>query len=487
MSLSTILLGVGIAALVLTILMKSSGDRVKNILLSYIQNFCGGLFIFSGLVKAVDPLGTAYKMQDYFAQFEIHFSFIGGIFAPLSEMAVGIAVFMIVFEIVLGVMLILGTWPKTTSISFFLLVLFFTILTGFTYLTGHIPRDATFFEFNRWYDWKESNMLVTDCGCFGDFIVLKPFVSFMKDVVLMVPAIIFLIFSKKMHQISTTGVRFIIPLVTTLGMIVYCMSNYVWDLPHEDFRPFREGVNIAKQKQAEEDAMANVSILGFKLTNKADGKVVELGPNDYAKMKNYPKAEWNYEQIKSEPTMTPSKISEFEIDDNDNNIADDLLANPDYNFMIVGYKLPYKSKEVSRVINDTIFRTDTIALEEFPDSIHTVQVVDKVNQENKMVKEYTFDANYLKNFKKVSDFTEKAAAENVKSFFVTKFVDRTVTQSLKEQTHFGSPIYMADDILLKTIVRSNPGVVLMKEGLIIKKWHINKLPKFDEIKSLYLK
>ena len=110
MSLTTLLLGVGIVAIVLTVLMKAATDRVKNIVISFLQNFCGGLFIFSGLVKAVDPLGTAYKMEDYFAQFETHFSAIGDLFPILSGLSEAIAVFMVVFEIVLGVMLILGTY-----------------------------------------------------------------------------------------------------------------------------------------------------------------------------------------------------------------------------------------------------------------------------------------------------------------------------------------------------------------------------------------
>ena len=91
----------------------------------------GALFIFSGWVKAIDPLGTAYKMEQYFAEFEstfehTWFSFLAPMFPFLSEYAISFSVFMIIFEIVLGLMLLIGAAPKFTSWAFFLLVAFFT-------------------------------------------------------------------------------------------------------------------------------------------------------------------------------------------------------------------------------------------------------------------------------------------------------------------------------------------------------------------------
>ena len=190
------------------------------------RNYVGAFFIFSGWVKAVDPLGTAYKMQDYFNQFEFvfeetWFSFITPIFPILTDYAVGFSVFVIVFEIVLGAMLILGHKPKFTSWAFLLLVVFFTILTGFTYLTGYVPGDVNFFSFSSWGEFNENNMKVTDCGCFGDFIKLEPFVSFQKDLVLLVPAVFFLLKSKTMHTIFSKTVRNIGVTALSLGLIYY--------------------------------------------------------------------------------------------------------------------------------------------------------------------------------------------------------------------------------------------------------------------------
>ena len=124
------------------------------------------------------------------------------LFPALSEQSTGFSIFMVTFEIVLGVMLIVGWRRKLTAWLFFLLVVFFTLLTGFTFLTGYVPSDANFFDFAKWGPYVKDQMRVTDCGCFGDFIKLDPRISFYKDLGLMIPAILFFLFrSKWMHQI----------------------------------------------------------------------------------------------------------------------------------------------------------------------------------------------------------------------------------------------------------------------------------------------
>ncbi|KAA3621723.1 MAG: DoxX family membrane protein, partial [Bacteroidetes bacterium] len=119
MTLTSMVIGVGIAALIVTLAIYFLKGEIKNWLISFLQNFAGVLFIFSGLVKAVDPLGTAYKMQDYFAEFEATFSgtafnFLAPMFPWFSQQADIVSVVMIVFEIALGVMLIIGFLRKLT-------------------------------------------------------------------------------------------------------------------------------------------------------------------------------------------------------------------------------------------------------------------------------------------------------------------------------------------------------------------------------------
>ena len=171
MTLSILLFRVGIAAILLTLLVGFGFKKHKSWLMTFVQNYCGALFLFSGWVKAVDPLGTAYKMEQYFGEFESVFSdtamsFIAPIFPFLGEYVASFSVGVIVFELILGLMLIMGSKSKLTSWLFFGLVAFFTVLTGFTYLTGYVPQDVNFFEFSKWAPYNENNMKVTDCGCF---------------------------------------------------------------------------------------------------------------------------------------------------------------------------------------------------------------------------------------------------------------------------------------------------------------------------------
>ncbi len=367
MTLSTLLTNIGIVAILLTLLVEFVFKARKDWVTTFFQNFTGALFIFSGWVKAIDPLGTAYKMEQYFAEFKYTFeetwmSFIAPLFPWLSEFSIGFSVFMIVFEIVLGFMLIIGSRPKFTAWAFLLLVAFFTFLTGFTYLTGHVPQDVNFFEFGKWSAWVETNMKVTDCGCFGDFIKLKPKVSFLKDVFLMIPALWFLFRSKDMHTLFTANTRTGILGVSTLGFLLYCFSNFSWDLPHKDFRPFKVDTDILKVREAEAAAQAAIKVTGYKMTSKEDGRVVELPYDQFLKeYKQYPKEEWEYEQVKTKPTIEPTKISDFSFTDADGNeMADEILNEPNYSFMLVSYKLYGKahSEEVTQTF--PTFTYDTI-------------------------------------------------------------------------------------------------------------------------------
>ena len=221
--------------------------------MTFAQSWCGALFLFSGWVKAVDPLGTAYKLHDYFGEFESVFSgtamsFIAPLFPFLDSFGVQLSVATIVFEILLGVMLLIGAKPKFTSWAFLGLILFFTGLTGFTYLTGYVPEGVNFFEFSKWGEYTATNMKVTDCGCFGDFIKLEPFTSFTKDVFLLIPAFYFLFRSKDMHSFFSEKVKNGIIGLTIGGLLLYCFSNYIWDIPHADFRPFKVAADIRGQR-----------------------------------------------------------------------------------------------------------------------------------------------------------------------------------------------------------------------------------------------
>jgi uncharacterized membrane protein YphA (DoxX/SURF4 family) len=496
MTIFDLVLYIAIAALALTLLTGFVFKSHKSWIMTFLQNFCGSLFIFSGYVKAVDPLGTAFKMEQYFSEFfytfkDTAFSFIAPIFPWFSEHSVTFSVVMIVFEIVLGAALLLGSRAKITAWLFLLLVAFFTVLTGFTFLTGYVPADANFFEFGKWGAYLETNMRVTDCGCFGDFLKLKPEMSFYKDLFLLIPSIYFVFKHKDMHQLFTARVRTIILWVVTLGFLVFCIRNISWDEPIFDFRPFKAGTDVRAQKAAEEEAQANVKITHYKMTNKATGQVVTIPMEQYMKeFANYPKEEWNLEQIKTKPEIEPTKISDFDVSDAEGvSVTEDILGDPNYSFMIVAYKIKQLdgSKTMTTTISDTTFVVDTVRMEG-TDSFTLVKKVDKVTPREVQEEAAIFDPGYEAVYKnKVNPVMEAAQKAGYKVFAVTKPNDPAIIDDFRHATQSAYPFYTADDLLLKTIQRSNPGVVLWKDGKIVAKWHHKKLPSFEQIQNTYLK
>ncbi len=526
MTLGVLIVYIAIAAILITGIVGFVFKKVDNWLVSLLQNFAGALFIFSGWVKAVDPLGTAYKMEQYFAEFEATFevtalNFIAPLFPWLMNYVNSFSVFMIVLEIVLGVMLLLGSQRKLTAWLFFLIVGFFTFLTGFTYLTGYVPQEkvvvlekdgastkslisetadlltdgyvgkdtleGNFFKFGTWMPYQETNMRVTDCGCFGDFIKLKPKTSFFKDILLLIPALIFLLGWKKMHQLFSKSTRNAVVLLTLGGILVYCFSNYVWDIPHADFRPFRKGVNVYEQKQAEYEAEINKEVI-YVVKELATGNVLELSYDQYmGNAYKYLNTD-NYEQIdqiEGEPAIPHTKISEFDaIDFEGNEMGDELLQKTGYVFMIVAYDLHDEVSRKNITIQDTSYVRDTI---EAGDSIRVELKIDDIKEKVVTQDVYNWDLDYNKRWSEVvNPVLDEAMKAGVDVYALTAFASEEMIEDFKHNTQSAYPFYLADDILLKTIVRSNPGVVLMKDGTIIKKWHFTKFPDFATLQAAYL-
>jgi uncharacterized membrane protein YphA (DoxX/SURF4 family) len=487
----TLLTYIGIAAVFLTLFIAFGLKKHKEILMTLFQNFCGLLFVVSGAVKAVDPLGTGYKMVDYFTEFESTFTgtameFIAPMFPFLSQYSTSFSVFVIVLEIILGIMLITGSKSKLVAWLFFLLVAFFTVLTGFTYLTGYVPSGVNFFEFSNWGPYVKSNMKVTDCGCFGDFIKLEPKTSFLKDVFLLIPAIYFIVRNRKMHQLFGSTTNTIIETVSIIGLLFYCLSNFVWDIPSVDFRPFARGKDVAKTKQIEEQAMADVQITGWKLKNKTDGKEITLANSEYmTNFKKYPKTEWSVvDQIKTEPLVKATKISEFEIlDMESNDITDDFLGEGS-RFLIVSYKLYVDIGTEKQMFQDSIFTMDTTIVNR--DTL-TAKVFDRVEEKQKTVPTFSWDRAFSRNVRDELLPTMRAiTAKGIPVTWVVGGSGNTEIEALVRDMNIQNiRMAQADDILLKTIVRSNPGVVLWKNGKIVDKWHIDKLPSGEELLKEY--
>lgn len=186
----------------------------------------GGLFIFSGLIKLNDPIGTQIKMEEYFEVFSDDFSSLFHYFIPY---ALEIGMIMIVLEIVLGVAVLIFYRMNITTITLLVLMIFFTFLTGYSAITN----------------------AVTDCGCFGDAIKLTPWQSFVKDLVLMVFVLHLFWYRKRYEPVLKSWKGDTVVGVTT----VLCLFLGIWavrHLPYIDFRAYRIGNNIPEQMMPEE-------------------------------------------------------------------------------------------------------------------------------------------------------------------------------------------------------------------------------------------
>ncbi len=476
MTLTTMLLMIGAFALAFTLVVVFILKKHESAWMSYVQSFVGMLFLFSGAVKAIDPLGTAYKIEQYFGEFEGAFeaswcSFLAPLFPYLNNYAVAFSVGMIVFEIVLGLLILLGIYRKFSAWSYFILVVAFTFMTGFTFLTGYVGEGATFFNFSSWGPYVETNMKVTDCGCFGDFLKLEPKVSFLKDVFLLIPGFLFLFFTKKMHRLVGKKGSFIITAIATIATSIYCFSNYVWDIPHIDFRPFAKEVDIKKQRQIEEDAQAQVQVIGFLMENKKDpNKKMEIKTSEYSTYSD----EWSVvEQIRTEPTLKPSKISEFDLSDIDGNEATyEVMDNEGKALVIVAYKLKGTSSSKTETVIDTIVHIDESSGEEMTSFVNKDIELTDFKAESAYAESYT---------NKLVPFVNEAKKAGYAIYFLCAGASVPEIQDFTKDVGLEATILTGDDILMKTIIRSNPGVMVMDGAKILEKYHIKKLPAFSEI------
>lgn len=185
----------------------------------------GGVFIFSGLIKLNDPVGTQIKFEEYFEVFAQDVPLLHNFFMALVPFTLAMSVLFCAAEIILGVALLVSYKPKVTIWLLLLLITFFTFLTFYSAY------------FNR----------VTDCGCFGDAIKLKPWTSFTKDVVLMV-LILFVIGHRNRIKPRSTGWIVGMTTLLTLGLGIYAIQF----LPPLDLLPYAVGKNIPTQMKPSE-------------------------------------------------------------------------------------------------------------------------------------------------------------------------------------------------------------------------------------------
>jgi uncharacterized membrane protein YphA (DoxX/SURF4 family) len=276
--------------------------------MKYITQLCrllvGALFIFSGMIKLNDPLGFSYKLQEYFSAEVLDLPF-------FSPYALGISVFVVVLEVVLGVFLLIGYKIKFTLYSILSMIVFFTFLTFY----------AAYFE------------VVKDCGCFGDFMKLTPWQSFSKDVILLV---LILVLVAGMKHIKPLFGMFSNTLLASMSFVLSLWFGYhvLTHLPVWDFRAYKVGDNLKSNMSLPKDAQKEVS--EWTWTFKVNGEEKQFVTNG-----NYPTVDGGeyigYEK-KTLISADEPKILDFSIESAQEDFTDYYLGRENV-VIVVAYNL----------------------------------------------------------------------------------------------------------------------------------------------------
>ena len=287
-------------------------------LINVSRSFVGILFIFSGLIKANDPLGLSYKMQEFFEVWNFHW---------LDNFTLSFSVIMIIFEIVAGVAILLGWKMKLFSWLLLLLIIFFTFLTGYAFLSGK----------------------VRECGCFGDCIPLTAGESFAKDLLLLVLIVFLFIYKEKIEPILPQFASILVLLVVTV--LSFSIQWFVLDhLPMIDCLPYKIGANISDKMKSPTGSRPDSVVTTF-LYNK-NGKQVEIVnnnfPNDFDD--SYKLISRN-DKIIREGNNTPP-IKDFSLTTlSGNDTTQDLLAKKGYSIFIFAKEMPDINPSWNRAFN----------------------------------------------------------------------------------------------------------------------------------------
>ena len=417
-------------------------------LVTFARIIVGNLFIFSGVVKANDPLGFSYKLEEYFVEFGMNWEWLHSILVPLAA-ALCIA------EIIMGVAVLVGWRTKEISWSLVLMIGFFTILTG----------ASAIFE------------IVRSCGCFGDAIPLTPWQSFYKDLVLMV--LILIIFMRRnvikpwennTHllgiYIVSSAILFALGLMLEWRMAaevlvflwiaiivkyvsqkpdlaanvaiglsliysLYLTIGSTTDLPFKDFRPYAVGKNLPEQMVLPEGAVPPIyeNILVYK--NKVTGETKEFTNATFNDSKIWEDKDWEWLSTESEMVQEGdvAKITDLSILSHEgDDITDLVLAEPQV-LWIVCYDLNL---------------TDT------------------------------------ENINRINELAKQAQAKGVKVYALSSAGEELKNSFIKEH-NLNFDFYVTDGIVLKTMVRSNPGIMYLENGTVLGKWHHADFPSIEEL------
>ncbi len=349
----------------------------------------GGLFIFSGLIKINDPVGTAIKLEEYFGVFATDIASVFSIFEPASLF---FSVLLSVMEVALGVAVLINYRMRKTAWLLLLLIIFFTFLTFYSAY------------FNK----------VTDCGCFGDAIKLTPWESFIKDIILL--GLIIIIFINRRHfqqplSLKTADLTVGAVVLLNVGLAVYAIRH----LPYIDFRAYKVGADLPKLMQPSE-------AMKYKYIMTKNGKEEEFA--SYPTDKSY---EFK-EMVLLNPEAQP-KITDYNVWNNEGDITEQTFE---------GNKLLFIMYNVQKAKISSLPAMESLA-EQLPASITPLVLTASGEQQY---------------------------------------------ENFRHEYQLAIPYYFADATVLKTIIRSNPGVLLLKDGVVKGKWHWRDIPDAKEVEQL---
>lgn len=369
-------------------------DKDLHIVYQIVANACrfllAGVFIFSGFVKAIDPLGSQYKIQDYLSAFGLS-SWVP-FFLPLLG---GITLSCVEFFV--GVCLLFGVRRSLATTLALLLMLFMTPLT--LYLALFDP--------------------VADCGCFGDAWVLTNWETFGKNLVLLLAAIVAFRKRRLLIRFISRKMEWLVSLYTLIfvfALSFYCLNG----LPVLDFRPYKVGVNIKEAMSIPEGAKPDV--YDYTYVMEKDGEEREFT------LDNYPDSTWTLVERKAvlkekgyEPPIQDFLLTDLQTGED---ITDEVLSDEGYTFLLIAHRI-----------------------EEADDSN-----IDLINE----VYDYSVEHGY--------------------KFYCLTSSPEDLIELWRDRTGAEYPFCQVDDIALKTVIRSNPGLMLIKGGTILNKWSDGDIP-----------
>ena len=363
---------------------------MKN-LRTFSRILVGLVLIFSGFVKGVDPLGTAYKITDYFEAYHMIWA------SPLS---LYLSILLCTFEFVLAVLLVINVKMKQVAWLVLLLMSFFTAVTFYDALYSPVP----------------------DCGCFGDAIVLTNWETFYKNLVLMVFVLIVFLGRNKIKAYFTTIKEFSIIGIVSLLFIWFSVYNYR-NLPIINFRPWKVG-----NKMMSDNPQPSKFYLVYK--NKQSGETKEYLSNELPWQDTVWVANWEYVSTR-EDNPNKSLLGAFAISDSaGTDMTEHFVRNPEFQFFIASYNIKEANKEA---------------------------------------------------FEKLNPFIEKANSKGISIIILTGSSSEEIAEFKKLFPKMNYEIFTSDDIALKAMIRSNPGLVLLKKAVVLGQWHWRNIPDFDEV------